>query len=254
MQLVSECVESINKFLAQTDYECLVISNSQYLQRELDSHQSKLVGAKIIDSKNNLGYASGVNIGISHASGEYIYVLNPDCLLTDHNILQIMNEMDKDDKWAITGPMVIDQSGIIQASCRRFPKPWTFLLVRSFLSVLPGADRERKRYLMEDFDRQSRKEVDWVSGGAIVAKSSAIKQFGGMDERYFLYMEDVDWCRSCWNYGFRVVYDPQSVVIHAGQHQSVNFTARAIFNKHHYYHLNSLLKYILKPLIHKNTL
>lgn len=247
MQDVTECVGSINKFLANADIECLVISNSQYTKQELDLHQSKLAGATIIDSKKNQGYASGVNIGISHATGEYIYVLNPDCLLTDENIIQIMVEMDKDDKWAITGPKVIDQSGIVQPSCRRFPKPWTFLLVRSFLSVLPGANKERQRYLMEDFDKESKKEVDWVSGGAMLVKLSAIKIFGGMDERYFLYMEDVDWCRSCWNYGYKVVYEPQSIVIHAGQHQSISGNLLSkIMSKHIRIHLTSMARYYLK--------
>lgn len=247
MQHVTDCVGSINKFLSHIDTECLVISNSQYSQQELGLHQSNLEGSRIIDSKNNLGYAGGVNIGISHATGEYIYVLNPDCLLTDNNILQVMDEMDQEDKWAITGPKVIDQSGAVQPSCRRFPKPWTFLLVRSIFSALPGAAMERERYLMEDFDRRSRKEVDWVSGGALLVKSSAIKEFGGMDERYFLYMEDVDWCRSCWSHEYRVVYDPASVVIHAGQHQSISNNIFSKFTtKHTYLHLTSLVKYFYK--------
>ena len=135
MDYVTECVKSINKFLTDTDIECLVISNSQYPKKEFDLHQSKLAGAIIIDAKTNRGYAGGVNLGISRATGEYIYVLNPDCLLTDKNILQIMNDMDKDEKWAIAGPKIIDKSGAVQPSCRRFPKPWTFLLVRSFLSI-----------------------------------------------------------------------------------------------------------------------
>lgn len=247
MQHVTECIESVNKYLNDIEKECIVVSNSQHPKQELDSHRERLAGATIVDTQNNLGYAGGVNTGIEHATGDYIYVLNPDCLLTDSNIIQIMDEMDQDEQWAITGPKVIDQSGVVQPSCRGFPKPWTFLLVRTFLSALPGATKEKERYMMNDFDRETTREVDWVSGGAMLVKSSSIKQFGGMDERYFLYMEDVDWCRSCWDNGYKVVYKPQSIVTHAGQHRSVH---GSIFSRttltHTYLHLSSMIKFFVK--------
>ncbi len=247
MPHVTECVESVNKFLSDVGKECIVVSNSQYTAPELDSYRKQLTDATIVDTQNNLGYASGVNAGIEHATGDYIYVLNPDCLLTDSNVTRIMDEMDKDDKWAITGPKVIDQTGAVQPSCRRFPKPWTFLLVRTFLSALPGAAKEKARYMMEDFDRESTREVDWVSGGAMIVKSSAIKQIGGMDERYFLYMEDVDWCRSCWDQGYKVAYDPQSVVTHAGMHRSINGSViDKITSRHTLLHVSSMVKYFIK--------
>lgn len=247
MQQVAECVGSINQHLGRVDKECCVVSNSQYSEQELNLYQSELVNSKVIDAQGNLGYAGGVNKGIEHASGDYIYVVNPDCVLTDFNIIQIMDEMDQDDKWAITGPKVIDQDGSVQPSCRRFPKPWTFLLVRSFLSVLPGATNERNRYMMEDFDRETTTDVDWVSGGAILVKSSCIETIGGMDERYFLYMEDVDWCKSCWDAGFIVRYSPLSVVVHAGQHQSIHGgIISKLTSRHVWMHLTSMGKYFVK--------
>lgn len=247
MDQVTDCVASIERHLHGIDKECLVISNSEYTAEDLEEFQNKLIDVKIVDALGNLGYAGGVNTGIKHAKGEFIYVLNPDCLLTDLNITQIMNDMNTDSTWAIAGPKVIDESHIVQPSCRRFPKLWTFLLVRSILSKLPGASKEKARYLMEDFDRESIKNVDWVSGGAILVKSSAIQKMGGMDERYFLYMEDVDWCRNCWKHGLKVKYDPTSVVIHAGQHQSISgsiFTK--IMSKHVRMHLLSMIRYFMK--------
>jgi len=247
MNHVKECVKSIDKYLQSVEKECFVISNSEYTKAVVNGFQKELSSVKIIDTQKNLGYAGGVNTGIKNASGDYIYVVNPDCLLTDAKVVQMMVEMEKDSDWAIAGPQVVDENNIIQPSCRCFPKPWTFLLVRSVLSKLPGADKERERYLMENFKRDTVKDVDWVSGGAALVKSSAIKKMGGMDERYFLYMEDVDWCHNCWLSGFTVKYDPQSVVMHAGQHQSIKGgIISKLMSKHVRMHLTSLFKYFMK--------
>ncbi len=252
MDQITDCVNSINKYLQDVEVECFIISNSEYSNEEIIAYQNKFPTTNIINTHENSGYAGGVNAGIKHAKGEYLYVLNPDCLITDSNISKIMDDMDKEAGWAISGPKVVDENEQVQPSCRRFPRPWTFLLVRSALSVLPGAKKERSRYLMEDFDRQSMQEVDWVSGGAVLVKSSAIKKMGGMDERYFLYMEDVDWCHNCWLKGFKVKYVPVSTVIHAGQHQSIHGgIINKLMSKHVRMHLTSMFKYFFKYKLSK---
>ena len=247
MHHVVNCVSSIRSHLANIDTECIVISNSEYQDEEIQRYEHDVPGVSIINTGKNLGYAGGVNAGISHASGDYLYVVNPDCLLTDGNIINVISDMEAEPDWAISGPKVVDGENTIQPSCRRFPRPWTFLLVRSFLSQFPGAGAETKRYLMADFDRSTIKEVDWVSGGATLVKASCIKDIGGMDERYFLYMEDVDWCHTCWSKGFKVKYTPGSVVMHAGQHESIKGNIiQKLRSKHLRMHLTSLFKYFLK--------
>lgn len=246
MDNVGNCLRSVREHLDGVDYECLVLSNSQYSETELIGYGEKLDGARLIDSGANLGYAGGVNAALRETKGQYIYILNPDCLLTDNYVIRIMARMDQDEDWAIAGPKVIDENGKVQPSCRRFPRPWTFLLVRSVFARLPGASRERDRYLMSDYPREEARVVDWVSGGATIVKSSAIQQIGGMDERFFLYMEDVDWCRSAWENGFKVTYCPESRVIHAGRHQSIKGGLQALTSLHLRWHLGSLMKYFGK--------
>lgn len=246
MVQVQDCLKSVKTYLSGIEHECFIVSNSEYSPEDLESHSDLIEDASIIDTGKNLGYAGGVNTGIAQSNGDYIYVLNPDCLLTDSHVEQIMQEMDNEPDWAIAGPKVIDQASNVQPSCRAFPKPWTFLLVRSVLSKLPGAAREKRRYLMEDFDRNSVRDVDWVSGGATLVKAATIHEIGGMDERYFLYMEDVDWCRSCWNKGYKVKFVPLSTVIHAGQHQSIKLDFKMFRNVHLRWHLISMFKYFMK--------
>lgn len=246
MEHVEECLRSVREQLVGVEKECLVLSNSGYSKDELLACRSRLRDAKLIDTRANLGYAGGVNAALREASGQYVYILNPDCLLTDNNVVTIMVEMDQDPDWAIAGPKVVDENGVVQPSCRCFPKPWTFLLVRSIFSRLPRARRERDRYLMADYDRQSARMVDWVSGGATIVKTALLSRMGGMDERYFLYMEDVDWCRTAWERGFKVIYCPTSTVIHAGKHQSIKGGLGALMSAHLRWHFTSLLKYFIK--------
>lgn len=226
--------------------ECLVLSNSGYAKDELAKYSEILGEARLIAAPCNLGYAGGVNLALNEVSGEYVYVLNPDCLLTDGNVEQIMDDMDKSPEWAIAGPKVVDEAGNVQPSCRRFPKPWTFLLVRSFFAKLPGASRECDHYLMSDYDRAFARPVDWVSGGATIVKRQTMKQLDGMDERFFLYMEDVDWCRVAWQSDHKVVYCPLSTVIHAGRHRSIQVGFRGLCGEHFRWHFTSLFKYFLK--------
>ena len=247
MEDVERCLESVEQHLGGMEHESLVLSNSCYEQHQIDTYMDRIGSkARLVAASDNLGYAGGVNAALREVSGEYVYILNPDCLLTDGDVASIIEKMESDPRWAIAGPKVVDEGGEIQPSCRRFPKPWTFLLVRSVFSRLPGAEIEKVRYLMQDFGHDALSNVDWVSGGAILLKKSAIKLIGGMDERYFLYMEDVDWCRMAWESGLKVVFCPGSTVIHAGRHRSINAGIRALGDRHLRWHLTSMAKYFWK--------
>lgn len=246
MDQVQTCLASVEKYLSDIAHECVVLSNSCYGSAELQSYQCAIGSARLVAALRNLGYAGGVNAALTEVHGEYVYILNPDCILTDSNALEIIQCMDADRELAIVGPKVVDEHGNVQPSCRRFPKPWTFLLVRSFMSRLAGAALEQKRYLMKDYSRIVPRCVDWVSGGAVIAKVSAIARMGGMDERFFLYMEDVDWCRTAWENGFKVIYHPGSTVVHAGQHRSINVGLMALTNRHLRWHLASMYSYFMK--------
>ena len=243
---IDDCLDSLSKHMIGIDWECLIVSNSLYSATELQGLCGRFKGATILDAKANLGYAGGVNYAIQHSNAPYLFVMNPDCRLTDDNLQSLCALFDKHEDVAVIGPKVIDVADQVQPSCRRTPRPWTFLLVRSVFRHLPGASREKRRYLMEDFDRNSQRDVDWVSGGAMLVRRKAADEVGGMDERYFLYMEDADWCRRMWQSGWRVIYSPLSTVCHSGQHASLRGGLGALLSPHTRYHLISMVKYFLK--------
>ena len=99
---------------------------------------------------------------------------------------------------------------------------------------------------MEYFERKDKRFVDWVSGGAMLVRMAAIKEVGGMDERYFLYIEDVDWCKTMGKAGWKVLYDPRATVLHAGRHSSISNGVFSILTSTTRWHLTSLWKFFCK--------
>jgi GT2 family glycosyltransferase len=232
--------------LVGIDYKSMVVSNSEYDADGIRRIYARFPGTTVIINDYNAGYAGGVNRALREIDTPYIFLLNPDGIFASGDLSVLIEQMEQDSRIAVTGPRVVDEDGALQPSCRRFPRLFTFLLVRSFLKHLPYADKERARYLMEDFDRRAPRDVDWVSGGAMLLRTEAAQAVGGMDERYFLYMEDVDWCRTFHARGFRVVYDPRLEVMHAGKHSSISRGIRSLGSQTARWHLQSLMKYFLK--------
>jgi len=246
MDQVVDCLPTIRKHLTDIQWECVLVSNSEYTTEKLDYYKDKFDDIRLVANDRNRGYAGGVNRGIRECSAPYILVLNPDCRLLDGNITRLLDTLEANPDIASIGPKVIFSNGEVQPSCRRFPKPWTFLLVRSMLRFLPGARAERKRYLMEDFSHESEQDVDWLSGGAVLVRKAAIESVGPMDTRFFLYMEDVDWCRRFWRAGYRVCYYPGATICHDAQHDSLRGGMAMLMSPHTRYHLASMFKYFIK--------
>ncbi len=246
---IQECLHTFGPYLAHLNWECTVVSNSEYGPAELADMRMRLPGAQVIANDRNRGYAGGVNRALPLCRAPFIFIINPDCRLIDDRVPDLVAFMKVNPEVAAIGPKIVDERGIVQPSCRRLPRPWTFLLVRSALRRMPGAARERRRYLMEDFDHSTIRDADWVSGGALLVRKAAIDIVGMMDERYFLYMEDVDWCRRFSAAGWRVVYVPTCTMIHAGQHASIQGGLTSLSSKHTRMHLASMSKYFLKYLV-----
>lgn len=250
MEQIKGCLPTLEKYLESAEWECIIISNSEYEPAEFDvcrdSVKKLSSRARVVANDKNRGYAGGVNKVLASCQAPYVFVLNPDCRLLDDRIANLLQILDENPDIGVVGPRVVYGDGSLQPSCRRFPKPWTFLLVRSFGGRFPGAYRERQRYFMEGFDHKSNLDVDWLSGGALLVRKSAIESVGLLDERFFLYMEDVDWCRRFWRAGWRVVYTPESTICHDAQHDSLRGILNMLSSPHTRFHLSSLFKYFLK--------
>lgn len=245
MPEVKLCIESIkNKIKQSCEYEICVVSHSDYSPAKRQRLLAKKEQRVNYIFQQNKGYAHGVNAGISNTEADIIFILNPDTKLIKFDLNSI-ERLFNDKNVGIVGPKVIDNSGQVQPSSRRFPRPMTYLLVRSLLAKTRWGKKECDRYFMHDFCRTKTMPVDWVSGGAMLIRRNLLQAIGGMDERYFLYMEDVDLCRVV-SARHQVIYEPALVVEHNGKHESIKLNKNLFLKKNFIWHLSSIFKYFWK--------
>lgn len=204
---------------------------------------------KYLPFKQNLGYARGVNIGIKNSSGKYILILNPDVIVTDGSIQKMVSYMDKHPDIGMLGPRVLNFNGTHQKTYFSYYKPITILARRSRLLGRIGLfKRALDDFLMADSDPTKFQTPDWLMGSALMVRREAIDQIGGMDERFFMYFEDVDWARRFWHNDYKVVYYPEAVMYHYHQRESSSRLGilDAIFNKKTRWHIASAIKFFWK--------
>jgi GT2 family glycosyltransferase/lipopolysaccharide/colanic/teichoic acid biosynthesis glycosyltransferase len=190
----------------------------------------------------NLGYAGAVNLGLRLSAAEYVLILNPDVFVTSGALDTLVRAMDDDPRIGIAGPKLLNPDGTLQYSCRSFYTIKTLLLRRTFLGKLFPNHRVLKEHLMSDWDHAEPRDVDWMIGGSLMIRRKMIDDVGGMDERFFLYFEDVDWCYRANQRGWRVHYVPDAVMYHHHRRES----AKGFFGIGMRRHLESWLRYTEK--------
>ncbi len=195
-------------------YEIIVVDNAssdgsvQMLEKEFPE-------IKLIVSEQNLGFSRGHNLAARAARGKYQFILNPDTEVMPNALDLLVEFAEKHPEVAIIGPKILNPDGSLQYSCRRFPNPTAALFRNTPLGKLFPNNRYTREYLMTDWDHSSIREVDWVSGAALFIQREVFERLGGFDEQFFMYCEDMDLCYRAWQAGYKVVYYPEPVIIHA---------------------------------------
>lgn len=216
------CLEEIYKSIDTTiDLETIIINNGTK-NRKLLNKISNLTNVILIDTKRNIGFASGVNIGLSLASNNLILLLNPDTFVNFNSIKQLVNCL-RDNKAGIVGGASFDLSGEKQNSFVRKPNIFIYLFDYTNLRKLLLRDSfHKKHYYLDEPYPTSNKVVDAVSGSFMLIDKKVIEVIGKFDERFFMYLEDVDYCLRANSAGFKVVFCPNSKIKHIGGFSSRN--------------------------------
>ncbi len=201
---------------------------------------------KIIKSEKNLGMGGGNNLGIKAAQAEFILILNPDTIIKKDAIKILHNFIKSDEQIGIAGPKLLNPDNTLQYSCRRFPKFYTPILRRTFLGKF--AKNHLDNFLMKDYSHKEIKKVDWMLGSCLMVRKNILNKINnGFDERFFMYFEDTDLCKRVWQAGFKVVYNPQAIVIHNHARASAESPWYLFFlNKLSRAHIMSWIKYFYK--------
>lgn len=244
------CIKGIVEHTADLEYEIIVVDNAStdssvdYIERKILPRFNQV---KLVKAKTNGGYAAGNNLGIKAASGRYLVIMNPDIVIWDNSLKQMILFMDASQAVGIAGPRLLSPDGSLQYACYRWPTPQVLLYRRSALGRFGFAERAIDKFLLKDWDHRDSRPVDWLQGSCVIVRREALNQVGLMDERYFLYAEDMDWCRRFWCSGWEVWYLAPIELIHYHQRASAKDSVwQSLFNKMSWVHLISSIKYFRK--------
>lgn len=246
-ELLKVCLDSIKKCELNARYE-LIVANSETEEETEMMMREDFPDVIFFPFKENVGFQACVKKGIEASVGEYVLILNGDIIVTPGSVEKMLGYIRENHSVGVVGPKLLNFNGTLQNSCFRFYKPFTIIYRRTFLGRFAFAKRNLDWFLMTDYDHTTPKEVDWLMGSALLISKKAITKVGLMDPRYFMYMEDVDWCRRFWENGFKVIYYPLASMHH--YHGKVSAKGGLIqsllFNRMTWIHICSGIKYFKK--------
>jgi GT2 family glycosyltransferase len=210
------CLQSLYEHTQQVSCEVLVVDNaSQDGSPEMIAAEFPKV--QLLRNPANVGFARANNQAITLSKGRYVLLLNPDTLLHDDALSRMVSFLDHRADIGVLGCKVLTAEGKIDTRCaRRFPTLWGELFELARLSYRFPHNRLFGEYLMTYWDHGDSREVDAISGACLMVRRAAIEQVGLLDESFFLYGEDIDWCYRCKEARWKVFYYSEAAIIHLG--------------------------------------
>jgi GT2 family glycosyltransferase len=196
-------------------FETIVVDNAS-TDGSVNMVQTEFPLVTLIANKNNRGFAAANNQGIRIAKGRYLLLLNSDTVVSDNAIAKTVRYADQDPDVAVVGCQVWENQDQIQMTCFRYPSVANLSLSAFGLAKLFRHNKVLGREWMLWWKRDTEREVDVVSGMFMLVRHEAIDQVGLLDEHFFMYCEEVDWCYRFAKAGWKVLFWPGAQVIHVG--------------------------------------
>ncbi|MBN1220211.1 MAG: glycosyltransferase family 2 protein [Anaerolineae bacterium] len=229
--LLRHCLQSLfdaSRSNSELTTEIIVVDNastdgsSQMLRDEFPQVQ-------LIASDENLGYAWGNNTATAAATGRYLFILNPDTVVQPDTLNRLVNYMDARPEVGGLAPQLRWPDGTVQSSRRRFPTLGSLFWESTLLEQWFPDNRYARHYHLADTSPHQPQKVDWAVGAALLIRRKAWEQVGPLDEDFFMYFEETDWCRRAARAGWEIHYLPDAQVIHyEGKSSGQVVAARAL--------------------------
>ena len=239
------CLESLRAEAggaSSPDLEVIVVDNAS-ADATLDLVRTSFPEVRILSNQDNLGFTRANNQGMAVASGRYVLLINPDAELLPGALGTMVAYLDEHPEVGVLGPQLLNSDGTHQSSRRRFPTLATAFVESTVLQRYFPNSRIVRRYYCADLPPDEIEEVDWLVGACLLVSRRAIEQVGLLDEQFFMYSEELDWCYRMKKVGWRVVYLPEAQVVHhyaksssqdlAYQHIRFQDSKCRYFAKHH---------------------
>ena len=243
-----DCLASLRAVRGEAAFEVIVVDNASN-DGSADMVAREFPEFVLIRSQVNLGFTGGHNLALGNCRGRILALLNSDTVVNDGAIMHVQRFFDQEPAVGIVGPRLLNPDGSLQLSCRTFPNPLAAAFRNTILGRIFPKNRFLRDYLMTDFAHDQPRTVDWVSGAALFFRAELMGKIGALDDKFFMYCEDVDFCRRAWDAGWKVEYLPTAVITHAIGRSSDKAPNRMIAR----FHL-SMLRYYTKHVVSKQTL
>jgi GT2 family glycosyltransferase len=213
-QLLANCLRSLRTDRGYRDFEIFVVDNASG-DGSVDLIARDFPNVALIANDENVGFPKACNQAIAQAQGQYILLLNPDTYVVGDAISELACYLDQNHTCGAVGPKILNKDGSLQLACRRsFPDPLAALFRVTYLSWLFPKHPLIARYNLTYKDPDSILEVDGLSGSCMMVRRSAIERVGMLDDEWFMYGEELDWCWRIKQAGMSIVYYPASVIYH----------------------------------------
>lgn len=216
--LLAECITAIEYGAASIPHDIWVVDNGSSDDSVAMLHRD-FPHIHVIESQVNLGFASANNLAMQRSAGRYLLLLNTDAIVTPGSILALLELAERTPRAGIVGAHLLNPDGSFQASHTDFPTLW-----QEFL-ILTTIGRRLRGYWYPSHaaaEVKGPQRVDYVEGACLLVRRDAFDDVGGLDESYFMYAEEVDWCKRMAGRNWEVWYQPAAKVVHIGGASSAN--------------------------------
>ncbi|MBL6646826.1 MAG: glycosyltransferase family 2 protein [Flavobacteriaceae bacterium] len=206
------CLESVVEATRNLDAEIIVVDNASN-DGSVDMVRKKFPQVRCVVNNENTGFSKGNNIGVKHAKGKYICILNPDTVVSENSFESLLRFCNQNDNVGVVGPKLVDGSGMFLKECKRgAPTPWNAFTKITALYKL--SKRWFGAYYNMKLDENTTGKTAAVVGAFMMLKKSIFNEIGGFDESFFMYFEDDDFCYRITQMGYQNYYVPTSTCIH----------------------------------------
>lgn len=209
-ELLRRCLASLAG--DREELEIIVVDNAS-TDGSVEMLRADFAHVRLVANTDNRGFPAANNQGIALARGRYVLLLNPDTEVLGDALTAMVRFMEAHPDVGLLGPQLLNPDGSVQSSRRRFPTLATAFFESTWLERWAPPALLRHYYMLDQPDDRTL-DVDWVTGAAMLVRRQAIAQVGGMDEGFFMYSEELDWCRRIKAAGWRVVYYPAAQIVH----------------------------------------
>ena len=228
---LNQCLRSLSSKVCRYPMEIIVVDNASS-DGSAECVEREFPHVQLIRTGSNLGFGKANNIGISRSSGQYVCLVNSDVKVLPDCITRLVDYCEQHPTVGMVGPRIIGGDGKLQRSCRGFPGVWnSFCRALALDSIFPRC-KWFNGFLLYHWPQDSLRQVDMLTGCFWLVRRQALAQVGLLDERFFMYGEDMDWSKRFWLKGWPLTFIPSAEAIHYGGASSANAPVRFYIERH----------------------